>query len=80
LLTSRRCVVLLYDSKEFHGPALTQGGLRFGYNFDNGHQELALYGRNITNRIVVVGGIDFNNLTGFINDPRFWGLEYSAKF
>jgi iron complex outermembrane receptor protein len=70
----------LYDSKEFHGPALTQGGLRFGYNFDNGHQELALYGRNITNRIVVVGGIDFNNLTGFINDPRFWGLEYSAKF
>jgi iron complex outermembrane receptor protein len=29
---------------------------------------------------VAVGGIDFNNLTGFINEPRRWGLEFSTKF
>jgi iron complex outermembrane receptor protein len=36
---------------------------------------VAAFGRNITNQIRVVGGIDFNNLTGFINDPRTFGVE-----
>jgi iron complex outermembrane recepter protein len=31
---------------------------------------VALFGRNITDQIRIVGGIDFNNLTGFINEPR----------
>jgi iron complex outermembrane receptor protein len=28
----------------------------------------------------VVGAIDFNNLTGMINEPRLWGVEFKAKF
>ena len=25
-------------------------------------------------------GGDFNNLTGFINDPRIWGAQFKANF
>jgi iron complex outermembrane receptor protein len=70
----------LYESTEFTGKALTEGGLRAGYNWDYGKYEVAAYGRNITNQIRIVGGIDFNNLTGFINDPRTWGVQFKAKF
>jgi iron complex outermembrane receptor protein len=70
----------LYDSKEYTGKALTEAGLRIGYNWDNSKYELAAFGRNIGNQIRVVGGIDFNNLTGFINDPRTYGVQFKAKF
>ena len=39
-----------------------------------------MFARNITNRIDLEGGIDFDNLTGFVNDPRTWGVEVKAKF
>ena len=70
----------LYESKEFTGRSLTEGGLRIGYAWDYGNYDVALYGRNITNQIRAVGGIDFNNLTGFINEPRLWGAEFKARF
>lgn len=70
----------LYDSVEFEGQSLLEGGLRVGYNWNDGRQELAVFGRNITDEIQAVGGIDFNNLTGFINEPRRWGLEFKTKF
>lgn len=70
----------LYDSVEFTGKALTEGGLRLGYVWGNGKYEAALFGRNITNQIRIVGGIDFNNLTGFINEPRTWGAQFKASF
>ncbi len=70
----------LYDSAEFNGKALLEGGLRVGYNWNGGRYELAAFGRNITNEQQLVGGIDFNNLTGFINEPRIYGLEFSARF
>jgi iron complex outermembrane recepter protein len=70
----------LYESKEYTGKALTEGGLRVGYKWQDGKYEVAAYGRNITNQIRVVGGIDFNNLTGFINEPRFWGAQFKANF
>jgi iron complex outermembrane receptor protein len=70
----------LYESAEFEGPSLLEGGLRVGYNWNDGAQQVALFGRNITDEIEAVGGIDFNNLTGFINEPRRWGLEFSTKF
>ena len=41
---------------------------------------MALFGRNITDETVVVGGIDFNNLTGFLNEPSTWGVEFKARF
>jgi iron complex outermembrane receptor protein len=70
----------LYDSVEFRGDALLEGGLRVGYNWNAGQYEVAAFGRNITNELELVGGIDFNNLTGFVNEPRIWGLEFSARF
>ena len=70
----------LYESIEFTGKALTEGGLRVGYTWGNGKYDLAAYGRNISNQIRAVGGIDFNNLTGFINDPRTFGVQFKAQF
>jgi iron complex outermembrane receptor protein len=70
----------LYDSVEFTGKPLTEGGLRLGYIWNNGKYEVAAYGRNITNQIRVTGAIDFNNLTGFINDPRTYGVQFKAIF
>lgn len=70
----------LYESAEFTGKPLLTGGLRVGYNWDNGKYEVAAFGRNITNKVVAVGGIDFNNLTGFINDPRTFGVQFRAAF
>jgi len=70
----------LYESEEFTGKPLTEGGLRIGYGWDYGNYDVALFGRNITNQIRAVGGIDFNNLTGFINEPRTWGVEFKARF
>jgi len=70
----------LYDSPEFTGAPLLEGGLRTGYNWDYGKYEVAVFGRNILNETEVVGGIDFNNLTGFVNEPTFYGIEFSARF
>jgi iron complex outermembrane recepter protein len=70
----------LYESKEFTGKPLVEGGLRLGYDWGYGKYDVAVYGRNITNEIKVTGGIDFNNLTGFINEPRTVGVEFKASF
>jgi iron complex outermembrane recepter protein len=73
----------LYRAAEFTGKSLLEGGLRLGYTWDQGKYgkyEVAAFGRNITNKIVAVGGIDFNNLTGFINEPRIWGGQITVKF
>jgi iron complex outermembrane receptor protein len=70
----------LYESTEFTGKSLTEGGLRVGYNWGNGKYEVAGFARNITNQVRVTGAIDFNNLTGFINDPRTYGVQFKAMF
>jgi iron complex outermembrane receptor protein len=70
----------LYESVEFTGKALTEGGLRVGYLWGNGRYEAAAFVRNLTNQIRIVGGIDFNNLTGFINEPRTYGVQFKAAF
>ena len=70
----------LYESKEFTGKAMTIGGLRAGYDWDGGKYEVAAFARNITNQIRVTGGIDFNNRTGFINDPRTFGVQFKSTF
>ncbi|MFM7507678.1 MAG: TonB-dependent receptor [Rubrivivax sp.] len=70
----------LYESVEFTGKPLTEGGLRVGYSFGNGKYEAAAFVRNIANQVRAVGGIDFNNLTGFINEPRTFGVSFKASF
>src|SRR5690606_7151273 len=70
----------LYESIEFTGKSLLEGGLRAGYLWNDGDYEFAAYGRNITDQERIVGGIDFNNLTGVINEPRTLGVEFTARF
>jgi len=70
----------LYESTEFTGKSLLEGGLRVGYNWSEGKYEAALFGRNITDEVIAVGGIDFNNLTGFLNEPQIWGVQFKARF
>jgi len=70
----------LYQSTEFTGKPLLEGGLRTGYTWDAGKYEVALFGRNITNTRRVTGAIDFDNRTGFINDPRQWGVQFKGNF
>jgi iron complex outermembrane receptor protein len=71
---------LLYTAKEFVGPAMLQAGLRAGYTWSDAKYELAVFCRNCTNEIRTVGAIDFDDLTGFINDPRIVGVQFSGKF
>ena len=69
----------LYTAKEFRGRALTEGGLKIGYKAPE-HWEVAAFARNITNQIRSISAIDFNNLTGMINDPRIFGGEVKITF
>ena len=66
--------LFLHESIEFVADSRWLGGLRIGYRSDNG-LDLALVGRNITDELTVDGGINFNNLTVFINEPAYWGIE-----
>jgi outer membrane receptor protein involved in Fe transport len=68
----------LYKSKEFHTNGNYEGGLRIGYIFPDKVWEAALYARNITDQQNLQGGIDFDNLTGFVGDPRVIGVQVSA--
>jgi iron complex outermembrane receptor protein len=69
----------LYDAKEFRGRSLLEGGLKIGYAFEDG-LELSGFARNITNQIRSISAIDFNNLTGMINEPRIIGGEVRYSF
>jgi iron complex outermembrane receptor protein len=70
----------LYESAEFSDDHLLEGGLRAGYRSAGGRWEAAVFGRNILNDRSLEGGIDFNNLTGFVNDPATYGVELKARF
>ena len=68
----------LYQAKEYKAKELLEGGLRAGYKWDR--YEVAAYGRNITNQIQSLGAIEFNNLTGIVNEPRTYGVQFKATF
>lgn len=70
----------LYDSVEYSDDWLLEGGLRFACQLPDGNTEVALIGRNILNDASPTGGIDFNNLTGYVNEPRFWSMELVRRF
>jgi iron complex outermembrane receptor protein len=70
----------LYESVEFEGKSLLETGVRVGYAWNDGQRQVALFGRNIFDEIEAVGGIDFNNLTGFVNEPRRIGISFMTRF
>ncbi|MFZ6815541.1 TonB-dependent receptor [Undibacterium sp. Rencai35W] len=72
--------MFLYEAKEYKAKSLLEGGLRVGYKWADGKYELAVYGRNITNKQQVIAAIDFNNLTGILNEPRSYGVQFKANF
>jgi iron complex outermembrane receptor protein len=72
--------LFLYDSVEFKTDNNFEGGIRIAYeNFDQNYS-IALFGRNITDEENVKGAIDFNNLTGIVNQPRIFGIEGKISF
>ena len=72
--------LFLYESTEFTGRSLTEAGLRMGYRWGNGRYEAAVFCRNCANQIRVNGAIDFNNLEGFVNDPRVVGAQFRINW
>ncbi|MDP1631940.1 MAG: TonB-dependent receptor [Caulobacter sp.] len=71
--------LFLYESREFNSSGNFEGGLKLGYARDDGSWEVALFARNITDEANLKGGIDFNNNTGFVNEPRVVGISLSAR-
>ena len=67
--------IFLYDSVEFVSEDRWLGGVRIGYRSEMNGYDVAIVGRNITDEIVAEGALDFLNLTAFVNEPRYWGLE-----
>lgn len=72
--------MFLYSATEYTAKSSLEGGLRVGYAWNNGMYEVAGFARNLTDRQQVVAAIDFNNLTGIINEPRNYGLQFKANF
>jgi len=72
--------LFLYEAKEFTVDDNQEAGLRIGYMNYDGNYEVALFGRNITDEDNVKGAIDFNNNTGFVNEPRIIGVEFKKNF
>lgn len=70
----------LYESAEFHSDARWIGGMRVGYAYDGGRFDVSAFVRNITDERGLEGAIDFNNLTGFVIEPRTYGVTARMKF
>jgi iron complex outermembrane recepter protein len=70
----------LYQAKEFTGQSLLLGSLRLGYIDHRRGFEVAAYVNNVLDEVKVTGAVDFDNLTGFVNDPRTYGVELRYKF
>jgi iron complex outermembrane receptor protein len=71
--------LFLHRSVEFVQDARWLGGLRAGYRTESG-MDFALVGRNVLDEMAVEGAINFLNLTAFVNEPAYWGLEFRSRF
>lgn len=70
----------LYESVEYTSTGDFEGGLKIGMRWQDGKYEFSFFGRNITNEANIKGGIDFNNLTAFFNEPRVLGAAFRIDF
>ncbi|MFK7955189.1 MAG: TonB-dependent receptor [Lysobacterales bacterium] len=75
-----RTEIFLYQTEEFNHSGNFEVGLETGYSMNNDQYRVTLFGRNVTDEENLIGGIDFNNNTGFVNEPRIWGLTFKANF
>jgi iron complex outermembrane recepter protein len=72
--------IFYHESVEFVADARWIGGVRLGYRNNAETIDVALVGRNVTDEVAVDGGLNFLNLTAFVNDPRYWGVEVRYDF
>ena len=72
--------MFLYEAREYKAKSLLEGGLRVGYKWGDGKYEVAAFARNITDEVQVVAAIDFDNLTGILNEPRTLGAQFKVNF
>ncbi|WNC70258.1 TonB-dependent receptor [Thalassotalea nanhaiensis] len=72
----------LYESTEFTGDALLEGGARTGYAWETDSQEydVSLFVRNMTDEQQAIGAVDFTNNTAIVNEERFVGAEFKVSF
>jgi iron complex outermembrane receptor protein len=72
----------LYEAVEFKGEALFEAGVRAGYQWLAGDNEYeaSVFVRNLFDEQVVIGGVDFNNNTGMLNEERYVGAEFKVRF
>ena len=66
----------LYESVENSSPSHWLLGARVSLKSKMEDRIFSLFVRNLKNEQILVGTVDFNNLTGFVNDPRLWGIQY----
>ena len=71
---------LLYTSAEFNADSRIEGGARLGYRGNDGEYEVSLFARNITNEVNVLGVVDFNNNTAYVNEPRVIGVALNFNY
>ncbi len=71
---------LLYESLEFNADSRIEGGVRVGYRGNDGQYEVSLFARNVTNEVNVLGVVDFNNNTAFVNEPRVFGVSFGMNY
>lgn len=71
--------LFLYESEEFFTSGNFELGAKAGVAFNDGQYEIAAFARNLTDEVNLAGGIDFNNNTGFVTEPRIIGIMFSAK-
>jgi len=70
----------LYESLEYTFDTQFEGGLRAGYRSTTNNYEVGIFARNITDEDNIIGGIDFANLTTYVNQPRVVGVEAAFRF
>jgi len=72
--------LLIYESEEFRTNGNFELGMRAGYRWDGGKYEVAVFARNLTGEDNILGVVDFNNLTAYLNEPRVIGVSLGANF
>jgi len=70
--------IFLYESIEFESQGWIEGGVRAGYS--QGPWTPAAFVRNLTDVDGLVSAIDFNNLSGIVNQPRTYGVQLEWAF
>jgi len=70
--------IFLYESIEFESQGWIEGGVRAGYT--QGPWTAAAFVRNLTDVDGLVSAIDFNNLSGIVNQPRTYGVQLEWAF